>query len=76
MASSRLVSSRLKTVVTMTPKTAIAIRPAVRATALLMPEAVPAWCRGTALMTAVVKGGTVIAIPMPSTIAAGKKVVQ
>ena len=59
-----------------TPKTAIASRPATRATALLTPDATPA-CRGsTALITVVVRGATVIAIPNPSTTTAGKNVVQ
>src|SRR5712692_5225948 len=59
-----------------TPKTAIARRPATLATALLTPDATPE-CRGsTALITIVVRGATVIAIPNPSTTTAGKNVVQ
>ena len=59
-----------------TPKTAIARRPATRATALLMPDATPAWRVSTAPITVVVSGATVTAIPNPSTTTAGKKVVQ
>src|ERR1700704_2269730 len=60
----------------MTPNTAIARRPATRATALLTPDATPAWWLSTALITVVVSGATVIARPNPSTITAGKNVVQ
>ena len=58
------------------PSTAMASRPAVRETALLMPEAVPACSVPTEPITAVVKGATLMAIPIPSTTDAGKKVVQ
>src|SRR5712691_5124301 len=55
---------------------AIARRPATLATALLTPDAAPA-CRGsTALITVVVSGATVTAIPNPSMTMAGKNVVQ
>jgi 3-isopropylmalate/(R)-2-methylmalate dehydratase small subunit len=45
------------------PKIAIASRLASEATALLMPEATPACRSGTALITDVVSGATVIAMP-------------
>ena len=38
---------------------ATATRLATAATALLMPDATPVWCPGTALMTVVVRGATV-----------------
>src|SRR5581483_7035023 len=58
------------------PSTAIASNPAVRETALLIPEAIPArFCR-TEFITVVVKGATLMASPTPSTTTAGKKVVQ
>ena len=50
--------------------------PAVRETALLTPEAMPAWLDLTEFMTVVVSGATAIAIPSPSTTIAGKKPVQ
>src|SRR4026208_639569 len=59
-----------------TPNTAIASRPAVRDTALFIPDATPACSSPTALITVVVKGATLIAIPSPSTSTAGKKLVQ
>ncbi len=48
----------------------------MRETALLIPEAVPAWLCATAFMTVVVSGATLMAIPSPSTITGGKNVVQ
>src|SRR5579875_201936 len=66
----------LKTARTTSPSTAMAISPAVRDTALLMPEATPARCGPTDPITAVVSGATAIAMPRPSTTAAGKNVVQ
>src|SRR4029077_20791400 len=54
----------------------IARRPATRATALLTPDATPACRLSTALITVVVSGATVIAMPNPSTTTAGKNVVQ
>ena len=59
-----------------TPRTAIAINPATRETALLMPDATPAWSWATEFITVVVSGATLIAMPKPSTITAGKKVLQ
>jgi hypothetical protein len=47
-------------------------RPAVRDTALLMPEAVPACVDGTALITLVVRGATVMPMPIPTADIAGK----
>src|SRR6185312_1171027 len=58
------------------PNTATARRPAVSETALLMPEAMPAWSRATELITVLVSGATVNAIPRPSTTVAGKNPVQ
>src|SRR5947207_12987757 len=58
------------------PSTAIASKPAVRETALLTPEAMPAWLSFTEFITVVVNGATLIAMPRPSTTTAGKKVVQ
>src|SRR5215467_4147925 len=58
------------------PRTAIDRSPAVLDTALLTPEATPARCSGTEFITVVVSGATVIAIPKPSTITAGKNVDQ
>src|SRR5262245_8293247 len=58
------------------PKTAIAISPATRATALLTPDATPACCVSTAVIAVVVSGATTIAIANPSTAMAGKNVVQ
>src|SRR5262249_41229959 len=58
------------------PRAAIDSSPAVLDTALLMPEATPATCSGTEFITVVVSGATVIAIPKPSTITAGKNVTQ
>ena len=47
-------------------------RPAVRATALLMPEASPARSSPSAPMTAVVSGATVMPIPRPSSAMPGR----
>ena len=52
------------------------INPAVRATALLTPDAMPACSTGTLFITVVVNGATKSAPPQPKTIAAGKNVVQ
>ena len=60
----------------MRPKTATARSPAIRDTALFTPEATPASLEGTDSITAVVSGATLIAIPMPRTTTAGKKVLQ
>ena len=62
--------------VTMSPSAAIPMSPAVRATALLTPEATPACETGTDPITAVVRGATKSAPPRPRIVAAGKKVVQ
>ena len=58
------------------PKTAIASKPAVRETALLIPEATPTRFSGTEFITVVVRGATLTAIPMPRTRIAGKNVAQ
>src|SRR5690606_6784983 len=58
------------------PSSATASRPATLATALLTPEATPAWLSSTAPITVVVSGATLTVTPNPSTPAAGKKVVQ
>src|SRR3981189_3062468 len=49
---------------------------ATRATALLMPEAVPARSWSTEFITTVVRGATLIAIPRPRTTNAGKNAFQ
>ena len=54
----------------------MAIRPAARETALFTPEARPAWLLGTAAITVVVSGATVMAMPRPITSMGGKNVVQ
>src|SRR6185369_293223 len=59
-----------------TPNTAMASNPAVRDTALLIPDATPACSSPTELITVVVSGATVIDIPSPRTTTAGKKLVQ
>jgi len=58
------------------PKEAIESNPASLETALLTPDAVPARSSETEFMTVVVSGATLIAIPKPSTITAGKYVIQ
>ena len=52
---------------------ATAMRLAVCATALLMPEATPARSCDTELSTTVVKGATLIAIPKPVTVIGMRK---
>src|ERR1700733_4740873 len=54
------------------PRIATASTLATRATALLIPEAAPARFDATELMTTVVSGATLIAIPNPRTVNAGK----
>ena len=56
--------------------TATVSSPAARATALLMPAAMPAWRTSTAFITVVVRGATLTAMPSPSTTMAGKNVPQ
>ena len=58
------------------PSAAIARSAAVRETALLIPEAMPTRFAGTALITVVVSGATLTAIPKPSTTTAGKNRLQ
>jgi len=58
------------------PKTAMANTAATRATALLIPDAVPARCCSTEFITKVVRGGTLIAMPIPRTTNPGKNAVQ
>ena len=59
-----------------TPSKAVAIRPPVRATALLKPEAVPTCCSSTEPSTDAVSGATAIAMPAAITAIAGKTLVQ
>src|SRR6202051_4932395 len=68
--------ARLKPADTIQTTTATASSPATRDTALLTPEAMPTSLDGTASITAVVSGATLIAIPMPKTTTAGKNVLQ
>src|SRR5436190_2306090 len=56
---------------TTAPRTAIAISPATRATALLTPDAIPALCSSTAFRTVVVSGATVAERPSPNMTSAG-----
>src|ERR1700735_111311 len=58
------------------PRMATASTPATRATALLMPEAVPARAWSTELITTVVSGATLIAIQRPRTMNAGTNAFQ
>src|SRR5258708_22077905 len=58
------------------PSAATANRPATRATALLTPEAMPAWLSPTDAMTVDVSGGTVMVMPMASTQIAGNTLTQ
>ena len=51
-------------------------KPATRETALFTPDAMPTCFSSTAVITTVVRGATLMAIPKPRTITAGKKVVQ
>src|SRR5437764_983109 len=53
------------------PSTATASRPAVRATALLTPEATPAWHRSTAFITVVVSGAMTMTMPRASSTSIG-----
>src|SRR5512132_2161414 len=46
------------------PSSAVAISPAMRATALLNPDAVPTWPGSTEAITVVVKGATLTPIPI------------
>src|SRR5260370_13087650 len=59
------------------PKSAIARRPATRETALLTPDAAPTWrSSSTDVITVVVSGATVVAIPITMTIRRGQNDVQ
>src|SRR5271168_5561170 len=58
------------------PRIATASMPATRAIALLIPEAVPARSCPTEPITTVVSGATLIAIPKPRTMNAGKNAFQ
>ena len=62
----------MKALDTSTPITATEIRLATRATALLMPEAIPACSASTPPSTAAVRGATVAESPTPKTISAGR----
>ena len=75
-ARTRSARARLNALSMITPKTAMASKEAVRATALLMPEATPARRPSMALITVVVSGATLIVIPALITMTAGKKLVQ
>src|SRR3954464_2788002 len=66
MPSSRGVTRWSKVRASATPNTAIASRPATRATALLTPDADPAWRASTASITVAVSGAPGLAIPKPS----------
>src|SRR5262249_22132021 len=74
--SSRRSSALLNVWSMATPKTAIASNAATRATALLAPEATPARSAPTEVITTVVRGAALDAIPRPSKTMPGKKVVQ
>src|SRR5215208_8542112 len=67
---------RLKNPSATAPRTATASRLPTEAIALLNPEAKPARSVGTALMTEVVSGATLSAMPMPSATIGRKKVAQ
>ena len=54
----------------------MATSPAVLAIALLTPEATPARLAATELITVVVRGATLIAMPSPRIAIGGKKSVQ
>src|SRR5437773_2468364 len=58
------------------PKIATANTFATDATALLTPDATPAWRDGTALITKVVKGATVTTMPNPRVTIGTKKDIQ
>src|SRR5579884_2729933 len=66
----------LNTAASTIPSAAIAISPAVRATALFTPDATPLFSVSTASNTVVVSGATNSVPPIPSSTAAGKYVVQ
>jgi hypothetical protein len=55
---------------------AIEIREAARATALVIPDAMPAWSAGIDDSAADVSGGTVAAMPSPKRHSRGMTVVQ
>src|ERR1700726_596386 len=55
------------------PRAAMARSPAVRATALLTPDAMPARFCETEFITVVVRGATLMAIPRPRITTGGKK---
>ena len=55
---------------------ATASRPATLAAALLIPEATPDRCFGTALITVMVSGATLTAMPKPSTVIGSRNAVQ
>src|SRR5262249_9159632 len=69
-------SAPLNAVSVTAPSSATASSPATDATALLMPEATPDWCVGTALMTVVVNGATVMVMPTASTTIGARNVDQ
>ena len=75
-ASSSRCKCELNTWLMTMPKSAIARRPAIRATALLTPDAAPERCAAAESSTVVVSGAMQIAMPRPSTTTAGKNVVQ
>ncbi len=61
---------------TTTPSIATATRPAIRETALLMPDAAPVSSSSTAVMTALDSGETTSAMPSPISTISGKTPVQ
>ena len=66
----------LKVIIMKVPRTAMANRPAARATVLFIPDAIPECFSLTEAMTAAVRGATTIPIPIPSKAIPGKYVVQ
>ena len=61
---------------TMSPMKAIAMSPATRDTALLIAEPMPAWRSSIAPRMALVRGATVIVIPIPKRMTPGRICVQ
>ena len=76
MPASRWSSVELNWVEMTAPIAAIAIRPATRATALLTPEAIPAFHSSASDSTAAVSGATVEASPSENTSSGGSRSVK
>src|SRR5438874_1773261 len=68
----RWSSAAAKRAETSAPTTAIATSPATRATALLTPEAIPAWCCSTDDSTVAVSGATVADRPSANRLTPGR----